>query len=520
MLGSIIRSLIFVALIAGAIWGISLLQDTPGEVTITLQGEEIRLTLLAAAAGLVLAFFAIWVGLKLLGLLIAILRFLAGDETALTRYYAKNRMRRGLEALSKGMTAVAAGDAKAALAKAKKAERLLQRPELTRLLNAQAAELAGDTRRANAYYKALAADPDTAYVGIKGLLGQALESGDTDKALKLAEYGFALKPRDPKLLETLYGLQSEAFDWTGARRTLGAQRRIGTVPKDEAARREATLALAQAEDATLARDEEESKKRALEAATLDPGNVDAVVSAAKRQIGDGNKRAASRQIVEAWGRNPDPRLAAVFAEIEPEEAPARRRKRFQRLFDANPTHAETKFLRAELALHAEDWAGARAAIDELKEDEPSARSLAIMAAIARGEGEPDHVVRGWLARALGAPREIGSDGEIGRTAMLTLLIDEVEDADISASAPRAAPRQDPGPDAGRESGFGASASEENARSGGQPAGPEASATVHPAQDPGPGSEPETGHETGHGTPHDADPAEPGTDGTDAPINQR
>jgi len=426
MLGSIIRSLIFVGVVGGLVWGVSQLMETPGEITITFADLSVTLTPLAAAIGLMLGFVGIWLAIKLLGFLIAILRFLSGDETALSRYFERNRMRRGLEALSKGMTAVAAGDGRLAQKKAKRAEKLLRRPELTRLLNAQAAELAGDTRRARTYYRALAADQETAFVGIKGLLGQAMEAGETEKALKLAQYGFALKPDDPKLLETLYGLQSEVFDWSGARATLAAQSKAGLIGKDDAQRREATLALAQAEEAEMAKDTEQAKKYALEASKLDHANAEAVCAAARRLIAEGSKRAASRQIVEAWRLQPDPRLAAAFAEIEPDETPPARRKRFRRLFEVNPAHAETKFLRAELALQAEDWTGARAAIGELQEEEPSARALAIMAAIARGEGEPDHVVRAWLARAIGAPRAAGSEGDLSQSAMLPLLIGEAE----------------------------------------------------------------------------------------------
>ena len=41
---------------------------------------------------------------------------------------------------------------------------------------------------------------------------------------------------------------------------------------------------------------------------------------------------------------------------------------------------------------------------DLVDTAPDARSLTIMAAIERGEGASDAVVKGWLARALSAPR--------------------------------------------------------------------------------------------------------------------
>ena len=429
MLGSLIRLLVFLALVVGGTWAVTTLLDTEGGVSINLAGYELFLTPLAAVVALLGAFAALYLALRLFGLVVAVLKFLSGDDTALGRVFARSRERRGLDALASGTTALAAGDARTALTKAEKAERLLKRPELTRLLMAQAAELAGDTRRARRYYKALAAEPDTAFVGVKGLLNHALAAGETDRALKLAEHAFALNPDEPEVLDTLYRLQSQAFDWRGARKTLAAQRRIGIVDRSEAARRDATLALAQAEDADTAREPQEARRLAVEAAKADPSNAEAVVAAARHLVADGEKRAAARVIIEGWAANPAPQLAAAFAEIEPDESHERRRKRFARLFEANPAHRETRYLKAELALMAEDWAEARAAIEDLGEGDYSARSCAIMAAIARGEGEPDAVVRGWLARALGAPRNDASDSEISHAAMLPLLVGDSERAE-------------------------------------------------------------------------------------------
>lgn len=426
MLGSLIRLLVFLGAVVGGTWAVTALMALDGGVAINVGGYEYFLTPLAAVVLLIVAFAALYVGLRLLGIGLALIRFLTGDETALSRFFRRSRERRGLDALARGWTAIAAGDAKQAMAKAEKAQRLLDRPDLTRLLNARAAELAGDRRRARRYYRALAEDPETAFVGVKGLLGQAMEAGETDRARRLAEHAAALSPKDRDVLDALYQLQSQAFDWQGARRTLTLQKKIGALEAPEASRRDATLALAQAEDAETEHKPEQARRLALEAAKSDPGNPEAVVAAARHLLADGRRREAGRQIVEAWRVNPDPRLAAAFAEMEPDESPERRRKRFERLFEANPDHRETLFLKAELSLATGDWPAARRAIRDLDEDEYSARSCAVMAAIARGEGESEAVVRGWLARALGASREETSDFQIGHAAMLPLLIGEEE----------------------------------------------------------------------------------------------
>jgi len=107
---------------------------------------------------------------------------------------------------------------------------------------------------------------------------------------------------------------------------------------------------------------------------------------------------------KAWDAQPHPDLAAAFAEIEPDETKTARLKRFARLTASKPDHRETKLLKAELLIAAEDFPAARRALGDLAESDPDTRALTIMAAIERGEGAPDAVVKGWLARALSAPR--------------------------------------------------------------------------------------------------------------------
>jgi uncharacterized membrane-anchored protein len=73
-------------------------------------------------------------------------------------------------------------------------------------------------------------------------------------------------------------------------------------------------------------------------------------------------------------------------------------QRFHTFEKVHPNHPETRML-LELNIAAEDFSPARRAITELVAKDPTARSLTIMAAIERGEGSADAVVRGWLAKA-------------------------------------------------------------------------------------------------------------------------
>lgn len=404
MLWSLIRIFLFIGIITAAAFSTSFLIENGGLVRLSFAGTEYTFQPLIAIIGIVLFLVAAWVTLKLLGLLLAVFRFFNGDETAISRYFNRNRERRGFEALADGMVAIASGEGRTAVAKAAKAEKLLERPELTNLLNAQAALLNGDKDRALKYYKNLLENDRTRFVGVQGIMQQKLVEGDTDTALKLAEKAFALRPEHKTTLETLFSLQTDQEKWAGAKKTIEAKVRANVLPRDVARRREAVLTLASARQLLDNGEVITGKEAALQANRLSPDLIPAAILAAEMQINDNNKRAATKIIKKAWEATPHPDLAASFAEIEPEETPAKRVKRFGALIKLNPEHSEAKMLQAELMLTIEDFPGARRAIGTLADDKPTARSLSIMAAIAKGEGAEEPVVKGWLAKALNASR--------------------------------------------------------------------------------------------------------------------
>jgi HemY protein len=404
MLWSLVKVLAFVALVAAAAFGAGLLIESRGGVRLAAGGWEVTLGPLQTLIAALLLMAVLWLLLKALGLVWALVLFLRGDETALSRYFDRSRERRGFAALAEGMLALAAGEGRLALRNAARAERLLGRPDLTNLLVAQAAEAVGDAKAAEEAYKKLLAEPKSRFVALRGILRQRLAAGDTETALKLAEKALALKPRHGETQDILLKLQAQAHDWKGARATLGAKLRAGLLPRDVHRRRDAVLALGEAKAVLDETASIEAREAAIEANRLSPDLIPAAAMAARALIAKGEHRQAARVLKKAWAAQPHPDLAAAFAEIEPDESPRARLKRFRALTDARPDHEETRLLLAELHIADEDFPAARRALGDLPERHPTQRALTLMAAIARGEGADDAVVRGWLARALTAPR--------------------------------------------------------------------------------------------------------------------
>ncbi|WP_460272913.1 heme biosynthesis HemY N-terminal domain-containing protein [Celeribacter sp. ULVN23_4] len=404
MLWSLVKIVLFVLIVAALAYGGMVLMDMEGGAQIAFGSFEISLTPLKVVLALIALVVVIYVAIKLIGLLLAVLKFLLGDETAISRYFDRNREKKGIEAITDGMMALASGDGRQAMAKAAKAEKYLQKPELTNLLKAQAAVMNGDKLTAERAFKQLVADERTRFVGVQGIMKQKLEDGDTDTALKLAEKAFALKPKHVETQDILLRLQAEKGDWSAARGTLSAKLKHGAIPRDVHKRRDAVLALSQAKGVFETGASIEAREAAIEANKKSPDLIPAAVMAADEYVAEGKGRQAARVLKKAWEAQPHPDLAAAFARIEPKETPEQRLKRFGALTKVKPEDSETKMLLAELYIAAEDFPAARRALGDLAEMNPTARSLTILAAIERGEGAEDVVVRGWLTRALTAPR--------------------------------------------------------------------------------------------------------------------
>ena len=404
MLWSLFKIILFVAVIALLAVGAGQLMETSGGIRVAVGSTELNLQPLQAVIVGVLLVLAIWAAIILIGLLIAFIRFVNGDDTAISRYFDRSRERKGYEALAEGMIALASGEGSTAMSKASRAEKYLRRPELTNLLTAQAAEMSGDKKKAGEVYRRLLKDEKTQFVGVRGIMKQKLIEGDTDTAMKLAQKAFVLKPRHTETQDVLLGLQARGNDWSGARKTLGAKLKYGALPRDVHKRRDAVLALSEAKGILNEGDDIKAREAAIEANRLSPDLVPAAVMAARSYIEDSKPKYATRVLTKAWNAQPHPELAAAFADIVPDETPVERLKRFRALIKHNEDNPETQMLKTELSIAADDFVLARKALGSLPDDMPTQRALTLLAAIERGEGADDQTVRALLARAVTAPR--------------------------------------------------------------------------------------------------------------------
>jgi HemY protein len=365
----------------------------------------------------------VWLGYRVdtsMGVLLAALLLLVGAAILLHRLWrlvwrgprdlvrlnSERKRQQGYRALSQGMAAVAAGDAAEAKRQAKIANAKLKDPPLTLLLAAQTAQLGGDEDAARRYFTAMLERPETAFLGIRGLLMQALKSGDRAEALLLAKRAYEERPNTPWAVATLLDLQLEAGDWKRAQPLLQHAAKLKAVSDPVARRRRAVMA------AERARREPQDTglDAAREAVKLAPDLVPARAMLARFLAQADRMKEARRTIEQGWTAAPHPELAAAYATIVPEEEPLARYRRFERLNELSPRHRESLLALGECALAAELWSEARKNLDFVaaaESERPSGRLARLMARLEEGPQGDSAAARRWLIAAAHADPDRG-----------------------------------------------------------------------------------------------------------------
>ncbi|MFQ6018606.1 MAG: heme biosynthesis protein HemY [Kiloniellaceae bacterium] len=403
-----------VALVAVAV----LLADLPGEVSVELPGYRIDVI-----------FFALeWPGYRLdtsvgmlalgLGLVAAAAalgyrfwRFLIRAPGDIGRAVQAGRRRRGYKALTQGMVAVAAGEAEEAARWAKKAGALLDEPPLTMLLSAQAAQLTGDEAAARRYFTSMLDSEETRFLGLRGLLRQALRDGDDKAALGYVRRAHALRPRTPWVLTALFDLSERRGDFKTAERAVKEAARIKALSAGEANRRRAVLLLERAMAAHGGGDRA-ALKAAREALRLAPDLVPGALFLAERLVAAGQGAKAAKVLEKTWGLAPHPELARLYLAARPADDGIERLQRLGRLTAAEPEHPESHRTLPRAAFEARLWGEARrhlkaaAAADGL-DGAPSESICRLMAELEEAEHGDAGAARAWLVRAAEAPADPG-----------------------------------------------------------------------------------------------------------------
>lgn len=329
--------ILFAAGIAGILW----LSQLGGAIEIRIGDAEVLVGLPVA----LLLLAALFLLLHLLLVFFAALRRLPGR---LRDHNAARRRGDGDAALTRALVALAAGTADAARIEVKRARKKLGDTPQTLLLAAEAERLAGREEAATEVFRLLADLPDARFLGLRGLLRQAIQREDWPAAQRLAREAEAAQPGAAWLRQERETLALRTRDWREA---------LTLAPPGAG---QAALALAAAEQEPDSARAAELERKGFAA---DPAFAPVALAHARRLKQGGSPRRARTVLEQAWKTQPHPDLAQEYVR-EDVDALARM-KSAELLVKANPHHPESHLLVGRSALQAELTGRARQELDAL-----------------------------------------------------------------------------------------------------------------------------------------------------------
>ena len=370
------------------------LADHPGQVALTWQGVHVETS-----------FAVLMIAVLLLGLLMVVLfeitRLLGGAPRRIGHRLRRSRVDRGYQALAQGLVAAAAGDTSAAKALNRRADKLLGHAPATLLLSAQAAQLEGDEVVARARFQEMLEHQETEFLGLRGLLAQAMKEGDWENALQLARRAHLRRPNTPWVLTTLFDLQTRSGLWTEALSTVSDMARHKLIDRSTATRWRALLYHQRAAAQRAAGRPYEALYLARKAHKLHPDFAPIAVQASALAEQSNQPRVARKVLESAWKAKPHPALAKAYFALGGNSSASERLKLAQRLHELQPRQLESELALAEQAIAAKAWPAAREALERARKLNPTASVYRLLAEVAQAEGDGERA-RAYLAQAVDA----------------------------------------------------------------------------------------------------------------------
>ncbi|HEY0901039.1 MAG TPA: heme biosynthesis HemY N-terminal domain-containing protein [Micavibrio sp.] len=383
----------------------------PGFVDLQFSTYDVHMKTGAALLGL-------YVGLLILLFVHRIYLALTDIPKAWRRYHERKRHVKGLQAISLGLSAVAAGDSKIASYQAYRARHLLPEDKgMALFLDAQAARMRGDVDAARAHFQQLIDNRDTAFLGLRGLMITAMEEGDVERALTLSRDALKLHPKQPWVLLLVYQLNIRTHHWTEAEKILKQAQKAKAIDYDRAQSDQVAICLQQSDDAYDRGEVQNAVRFAKKAHAIAPHFVPGALRLAKLYREEGHRRAAVKVIEACWRVTPHAELVPVWDSLTPDKKSAdmaARLRWFERLVALKPDSVESQLAAARVAMEDGLWGEARQYLAMAEKLQPNARLYRLWAKFAERQHQPEES-RHWLEKATEArPDKVWVCAETGR----------------------------------------------------------------------------------------------------------
>jgi HemY protein len=321
----VFKILIGAAILVAIAWWIA---GLPGEVAAQIGQTSYEASVPVTVLLLVVLFVVVYLLLRLLAALLHL-------PARARRASLERRRSRGDVAVTRALVALAAGEGSDARREVQRARRLLGDTPQTLLLASEASRAAGREDESEAALRLLAERQDAAFLGLRGLLRDAISRQDWEASAELARRAETAHPGASWL---------RAERWQLAIRTHAWKEALSLAPADAPS---AAFAAAAAEAET---DPAAARKLAKRAFTAEPGLPAAALAYARRLREAGRERSAQDVLRNGWTACPQPALAEFALELTTDKTA--RLRVAERLVTGNVENGESQLLLGRLSLEA------------------------------------------------------------------------------------------------------------------------------------------------------------------------
>lgn len=386
-----IRWLIFIGVIASLYFGRQWLLDHPGEVNVSWLGLDI--TLHVALLGFALLVFSLAIGY------LSVLLWRAATWQSRRRQRKQHRtFKRGLEHLTRGVTALAMGDEDIAEEALKKARLAMPNEPLPQLLTAQMLQRQGKHTDAQAQFRALMHHPSTAGLATRKLIEQHLARHEWREAMRLTEEARKESPRDAWLTQTMIDLSAREGDTAQMLALSEGWQWQSPLTKEERHRYSALAHYMAAAQSDNERKKEQSLRHAVGYA---PDFLPAIVDFATLLISQKSNSRARKWLLEAWKTKPSPLLIPpIIDSISNVEG--RSQQRLLKPFLRGEMTGTHHMLAAKQAMLINDLGRARTELEQAVRTEETKEAVLLLADLET-KLRNNQAANSWTSRAVDAP---------------------------------------------------------------------------------------------------------------------
>ncbi len=325
------------------------------------------------------------------------------------RGYRQNRsLKKGHEAMTKSLVALAAGDNKHAAYHAHRANKLLGEKYncgVPSFLEAQAARFMGQHERAVMKFNNLLENRESAFLGIRGLMQTEIESQNYEQALNMAYSADRMHPNQPWIVKSIYDLEIRTDNWEKLIKTLLRIEKLKVLDKEKIKDDRKAILIILADKALGKDDVKTAKKYLKKAVSIDEGFIPACTRLVHLALEADQKRKARLLIERAWKVSPHPELVKFWDLLSPtntDKKPTARIDWYEKLISINSDSVYGYLSAVQVALSDAAWSKARDLLLEAEKIETNSQIYMYWAELEKKSTQNDDAVMSWMKKAQSA----------------------------------------------------------------------------------------------------------------------